>query len=277
MARIRTIKPEFPHSESMGRVSRDARLLFIELWTICDDYGRCRAVSRMLASLLFPYDDDAPALIDGWLAELQREGCVWFYEVGGSRYLQVCNWSSHQKVDRTSGAKCPEPDESSRGLDASSRALASPREPSMNTREGSSQDLDRDRDRDHVPGPGPGPGGEREGSASADEPPKPAKRKCKLPDDWEPNAQHYTLAVEQGVDPNAELAKFRDHAIATGRLMLDWDACFRTWLRNARGYAPRGVAPPPRSTRSERILSAAAAAVELLNAADQEAERERQG
>jgi hypothetical protein len=27
----------------------------------------------MLASLLFPYDDDAGSLIDGWLAELERE------------------------------------------------------------------------------------------------------------------------------------------------------------------------------------------------------------
>jgi hypothetical protein len=76
MPRIRTIKPEFPQSQSTGRVSRDARLLFILLWTIADDVGRTRAASRMLASLLFPYDDDAPALIEGWLAELERELCI---------------------------------------------------------------------------------------------------------------------------------------------------------------------------------------------------------
>jgi hypothetical protein len=131
MARIRTIKPEFPQSESMGRVSRDARLLFVQLWTICDDAGRTRAASRMLASLLFPYDDDAPALIDGWLDELEREECIWSYRIGGSIYLQVANWPEHQKVDRPSGAKCPDPREGSRV-----------------TRESSSQDLDRDRDRD---------------------------------------------------------------------------------------------------------------------------------
>jgi hypothetical protein len=73
VARIRTIKPEFPQSESMGNVSRDARLLFVLLWTLCDDSGRTRAASRMLASLLYPYDDDAPGLIDGWLGELERE------------------------------------------------------------------------------------------------------------------------------------------------------------------------------------------------------------
>ena len=69
MARIRTIKPEFPHSESMGRVSREARLCFILLWTIADDAGRLRGNSRMLASLLYPYDDDAKKQYpDGWKA-----------------------------------------------------------------------------------------------------------------------------------------------------------------------------------------------------------------
>ena len=123
MARIRTIKPEFPQSESMGRVSRDARLLFIQLWTICDDSGRTRAASRMLASLLFPYDDDAPSLIDGWLSELEDEGCVVLYQANGSSYLQVCNWLNHQKIDKPSKSKIPEPEENS-------RILANPRESS---------------------------------------------------------------------------------------------------------------------------------------------------
>ena len=43
MARIRTIKPEFQNSESIGRLSRDARLTFVLLWPHCDDEGRCRA------------------------------------------------------------------------------------------------------------------------------------------------------------------------------------------------------------------------------------------
>jgi len=116
MARIRTIKPEFPQSESMGMVSRDARLLFIQLWTLCDDSGRARAASRMLASLLFPYDDDAPGLISGWLAELEREGCIVRYSADGSQYLQVCNWLNHQKIDKPSASKIPAFDESSRIL-----------------------------------------------------------------------------------------------------------------------------------------------------------------
>lgn len=117
MARIRTIKPEFPQSQSMGKVSRDARLLFIELWTIADDEGRTRAASRMLASLLFPYDDDAPSLIEGWLSELEGVGCIVRYTIEGDDYLEVCKWSDHQKIDRPSKSKFPP-----------SRGLASPRE-----------------------------------------------------------------------------------------------------------------------------------------------------
>lgn len=121
MARIRSIKPEFPHSESMGRVSRDARLLFVQLWTICDDSGRTRAASRMLASLLYPYDDDAPGLIDTWLAELEAEQCIVRYRVDGSTYLQVCNWLNHQRIDKPSASKVPP-------FVEDSRILANPRE-----------------------------------------------------------------------------------------------------------------------------------------------------
>jgi uncharacterized phage protein (TIGR02220 family) len=123
MGRIRTIKPEFPQSESMGRVSREARLCFLMLFTIVDDSGRTRGVSRMLASILFPYDDDAPELIDQWLDELDRENCIRRYMAEGQAYIQIMHWGSHQKIDRPTPSKIP-------AFDESSRILASPREPS---------------------------------------------------------------------------------------------------------------------------------------------------
>ena len=123
MARIRTIKPEFPHSESLGRVSRDARLCFVLLWTQADDSGRLRGSSRMLASLLFPYDDDAPALMDGWLGDLERIGSIRRYEVDGKHYIDIPNWLKHQRIDHP--GKSAHPD-----FVASSRTFASPREAS---------------------------------------------------------------------------------------------------------------------------------------------------
>jgi hypothetical protein len=125
MARIRSIKPEFPQSETIGALSRDARLLFIQLWTIVDDSGRARAASRMLASLLYPYDGDAPKLVDKWLGELEEQKCIRRYVVEGSTYLEIINWLKHQKIDRPSPSRLPEyregsthPREDSRGLDA---------------------------------------------------------------------------------------------------------------------------------------------------------------
>jgi len=127
MARIRTIKPEFPQSESMGRVSRDARLCFVLLWTLADDAGRLRGSPRMLASLLYPYDDDAKKLIEKWLAELHTERCIERYEVEGDSYIQVRQWLVHQKIDKPSPSKIPAP----HGTPAEpSRAFANPREDS---------------------------------------------------------------------------------------------------------------------------------------------------
>jgi hypothetical protein len=122
MARIRTIKPEFPQSESMGRVSRDARLCFIMLWTIADDAGRLRGNSRMLASLLYPYDDDAKRLMDKWLAELEKERCIKRYAHGDDSYIQVNAWATHQKIDKPSASKIPPPLEDSRGFAKGSEA-----------------------------------------------------------------------------------------------------------------------------------------------------------
>jgi len=116
MARIRTIKPEFPQSESMGRVSRDARLCFVNLFTIVDDAGRTRGSSRLLASLLYPYDEDAGSLMGGWLDELERETCIARYEAEGNCYLQISNWLKHQKIDKPSTSRLPAFVESSRIL-----------------------------------------------------------------------------------------------------------------------------------------------------------------
>lgn len=116
MARIRTIKPEFPQSESMGRVSRDARLCFILLWTLSDDAGRLRGNSRMLASLLYPYDDDAKKLMDKWLTELAKEGCITWYSHAGDTYIQINAWLMHQKIDKPSASKLPPFDDGSRSL-----------------------------------------------------------------------------------------------------------------------------------------------------------------
>ena len=123
MGRIRTIKPEFPQSESVGRLSRDARLLFIQLWTLVDDSGRTRGNSRMIASLLYPYDSDAPMLMETWLEELEKENHIRRYQAEGGTYLEVLNFLNHQKIDRPTPSKFPPFDESSTNPRESSRCI----------------------------------------------------------------------------------------------------------------------------------------------------------
>lgn len=63
----------------------------------------------MLASLLYPYDDDAIELMGSWLSELEAVDCIVSYEAGGQRYIQITNWTQHQKIDRASPSKFPAP------------------------------------------------------------------------------------------------------------------------------------------------------------------------
>ena len=107
----------------MGNVSRESRLCFILLFTVADDHGKLRGNSRMLASLLYPYDDDAPKLIEKWLTQLEKEKCIVRYECDGAHYIKILNWESHQKVDSPSPSKIPDPRESSRVEHDTSRSL----------------------------------------------------------------------------------------------------------------------------------------------------------
>lgn len=99
----------------------------------------------MLASLLFPYDDDAKDLMPVWLDELEREGCVRRYKVGGDTYMEVCNWLIHQKIDKPSQSKIPPFDEGSAIPREDSRILpVGPRTKDQGKDQGEDQEEDRD-------------------------------------------------------------------------------------------------------------------------------------
>jgi len=255
MPRIRTIKPEFPQSESMGRVSREARLCFLLLFTLVDDEGRARGSSRMLASLLYPYDADAGDLISGWLAELEREECIRLYNVGGNAYVQVVKWKQHQNIDKPSRSKIPPFDESSRVL---ANALEAS---SLDQRIKGSEDqriMDqggecRGEDEATPVAPNGSPtgspdeldlgevNGHKLKTKKPDKPDKPDKHGTRLPADWQPSEASNRFAIEHGLDPNRVLAEFRDHWIAVpgwkGR-KLNWDATFRNRVRQLADRKP---------------------------------------
>lgn len=62
--------------------------------------------------------------------------------------------------------------------------------------------------------------------------PKKDKSRSSIPADWVPDQAGRSFAEARGVTP-AELPRFRDHHLAKGSLMADWDAAWRTWCMNA--------------------------------------------
>ena len=67
-------------------------------------------------------------------------------------------------------------------------------------------------------------------------PPKERKIATRLPRDFVPPEAWLVFANDQGFtesEAGQEWAKFRDHHWSKGTLMIDWDAGWRTWMRNA--------------------------------------------
>jgi hypothetical protein len=107
MARIRSIKPEFWTSEQIVECSIEARLLFIGLWTFCDDGGVHPNSTKRIKMQVFPADDYTSTDVQRLLDELSSNNLISFYEAGNRQYIKVSGWH-HQKIDRPS-FKFPQP------------------------------------------------------------------------------------------------------------------------------------------------------------------------
>ena len=101
-------------------------------------------------------------------------------------------------------------------------------------------------------------------------PAKTRKRAVPLPADWKPNPTHARIALERGIDLEAQAEKFRDYARAHGKAYRDWDAGFRNWLRSP--YVQPENASPRYRTQEDQIerMFQVAAASDLADQAAQE-------
>jgi hypothetical protein len=69
---------------------------------------------------------------------------------------------------------------------------------------------------------------------------KKAKRPFVIPEDWAPRPQELAKAREMGIDGENEAESFRDWHTSKGTQYVDWDATFRTWLRNHKKWDKSG-------------------------------------
>lgn len=100
MARNRTIKPKFFDDVKIGRISRDARLLYIGLWVFADDIGVVPGDSIWLKSRVFPYDQIQVQQFEKWMNELVINGFICLLSYKGERFIYLPTFTRHQVVNR---------------------------------------------------------------------------------------------------------------------------------------------------------------------------------
>lgn len=101
LARIRSIKPEFWTSEQVAECSPNARLVFIGMWSFCDDSGIHPASTKRLKMEVFPADNFTDAQVKALVDELIGASLIQPYEVSGQQFWRVTGWK-HQKIDKPS-------------------------------------------------------------------------------------------------------------------------------------------------------------------------------
>lgn len=90
---------------------------------------------------------------------------------------------------------------------------------------------------------------------------KTASRRCRLPEGWVPNERNVQDAISKQFTESEirdEADKFRDYHAAKATVFADWDAGWRTWVGNARKFAPRSVSVANTSAREIGFASRAA-------------------
>jgi hypothetical protein len=98
------------------------------------------------------------------------------------------------------------------------------------------------------------------GPKSKSKPRKTSKVAHQHPSDWTPRPEERLMATASGLDCDSEALAFRDHHTAKGSRFEDWDAAFRTWLRNAVKFAnnrrTNGLTPLEQQFERVRMLEA---------------------
>ena len=272
--RIRTIKPEFWSSEDLAALDYFDRLVFIGLWSMADDEGRLQGDARLIRSQLFPIDDhigESSVRTHGALTEdslsihdtlmhLSNGGQITLYEgCNGRTYIQVTNFTEHQRINRPTASKDPAP---TRENTMTHGALT---EDSVRTHGALTEDSSLEQGTGNreqgtgVPSLRSGvQGGDDSDAARVDRTPATvvadaptqttkAKRGTRLPEGWTPERSQANLKAEHdsSLTPDelsSQLERFRDHWAAqpgSKGTKLDWQATWRNWVRRAAEMAPR--------------------------------------
>jgi len=111
VARIRTIKPEFWDSPDTARASLRARLLYISMWNLADDYGIGDGNFKRIIGFAFPNDEIGVSEIPRLIAEVSRTFSVMFFDFEGRPYYWIPSWETHQRTEKRAKQRVPFPED----------------------------------------------------------------------------------------------------------------------------------------------------------------------
>lgn len=263
MARARNLKPDFFRDAKVAKCDVWVRLLFAGLWTLADREGRLKDDPDQIGLDLFPRDGFD---IEAGLRQLADIDLIDRYEAGGVRVVWVRNFARHQNPHVNEQASTlPEAPGTEPSPVIPSDPVQAPEEHGASTVQAPEEHGATPADslvlipdslvRTARGGVAAGAPADAAPSGAADandrQPtirsvPKTRTAKSRIGADWEPSERLLAWAAETlHVPPDFVVAQtelFRDHWLAKGEPMADWDACWRKWLRNAVEFASRDAA-----------------------------------
>lgn len=145
--RIRSTKPEFWRSETIGALDWDTRLVLKGLESYIDDNGVGKDSVALICADVFPHDlardPETIARVSRALQKLAEANLIVRYSINGHRFVYVRRWKSIQRVDKPNAGRYPRPDGSMNYADDVDESVCpaqpgdevAPREDSRNIRE----------------------------------------------------------------------------------------------------------------------------------------------
>ncbi len=110
MPRQRFIWPTIWDDPDLGRLSSDARLLYIGCFSLADDEGRIIGDPTYLRTQIFRYQNITDAKVERLRDEVEAAcGSFFVYQKGGTSYVAFRNWADFQKPKYPRPSKIPAP------------------------------------------------------------------------------------------------------------------------------------------------------------------------
>ena len=141
--RIRSIKPELREHGPFANLTDAAARLFLMLYTLADDEGRCPASPEYLAGAVFFGRRRRRPPVNELLQELDLAGLIERYTVHEGPHLAIRGWHersspTHQRIEKPQPARFPGP--------STTDSRSAPG--ILQERSGTDRDRDRDQDQD---------------------------------------------------------------------------------------------------------------------------------